>query len=77
MGNADRVGYLEVSYDLLVQVLELPSDTRLLYVRSGDRYDVAELLLQHPTFPEIKPGAPIPKLRFVARTIDGHFETTP
>ena len=74
MSNTDRLGYLEVSYDLLIEVLGLPSETRLLHVRSGDRYDIAELMIQHPTFREVKPGDPIPKLAFVAQRIDGHYE---
>jgi len=56
-----HVGVLQLSSQLLFEVLHLPPDTLILNAQvSMDRLDVIQFLIMHPDLPEVAEGNVVP-----------------
>lgn len=53
---------LKVSYDLLIDALKLPKDTKI--IRSGDEllFDQLKIVIEHPDFEEVEEGKCLPTI---------------
>ena len=63
-----RLGRIDVSLDLIAQVLYFPAGVRVVDIRISDSPDVAELLIEGPELREVPDGAVIPS--YTATVVD-------
>src|SRR4051812_14249763 len=66
---SNHIGAVRIPFDALRAFLRMPDDAKIRGVQSGHLYDAIDLQVEHPSLPEVEPGAPVPLVRMLVQNV--------
>ncbi len=65
---------IKVAKELLVQALQLPTETTIINTIDSEADDAVQLVLEHPNLPDLKADEPIPLTKPIYHKITTEFD---